>query len=751
MGTVPRFPSPGFPGFHDGWGNVVQSWQEHGGAAVTSGESESVSVEYAYADGGEADATAEYVRVKHVEYPNGRRVHYRYPSSGVGGRLSRLDEIVPDDEGDPDTTAGHEYAAYTYLGAGTVVKVAHPAVDDGLNLTYGTGGTYGGFDRFGRIVDQKWQNDTPSVKDQFRYGYDRNSNRLYRENVEEDTLSELYHANGATLAAAYDGLDRLKEFRRGTLGETNRPNDSITADDDRRQFWTLDALGNWAEFKDDAGDGQTWDLDQDRAHNEVNEIDDIDGGAWEDPYYDAAGNTFYAGWPSGPSLWSFFDEEDWCFYKYDAWNRLVEVYTYVGGPPTTFGKYRYDGLHRRIWRIVDGFAPPNRTDYYYNTSWQVLEERFYDGEDPETTVATDVTCQYVWDPRYIDAPVCRDEDGNSDDDCTDTDWDTGDDPDEHLYYCQDANFNTTALVERSDGSAVERYVYDPYGKVTIYDDDWSDTVAWANSKKNAYLYCGYRYDHESRLYHVRHRSYHPTLGRWMQRDPMGYSDSANLYEYGGSCPVTSRDARGLQADHEAGADDSGECCCIDVTLRFEPGGSKPDWDVYESSTTVTVKKDGIWKQKDLQGWKVGFKVIPRFSIRGNYRLCHYFMRESGLLTSEWERKAGKGGEMPPERPVQEAMSSGYMIEADWLTRIEARLYEWKHGDHLGVMFPPKAPNRNLVVRLRGYSADYICVGTDDSSRQASFTAEGEATAGQRNDVAGYPKHIIKKRLSSSVR
>jgi len=133
-----------------------------------------------------------------------------------------------------------------------------------------------------------------------------------------------------------------------------------------------------------------------------------------------------------------------------------------------------------------------------------------------------------------------------DDDCTETDWDTGDDPDEHLYYCQDANFNTTALVERSDGTVVERYVYDPYGKVTIYDDDWSDTVTWANSKKNAYLYSGYRYDHESRLYHVRHRSYHPTLGRWMQRDRIGYADGMGLYEYVRSTPCGSLDAMGLE-------------------------------------------------------------------------------------------------------------------------------------------------------------------------------------------------------------
>jgi len=83
----------------------------------------------------------------------------------------------------------------------------------------------------------------------------------------------------------------------------------------------------------------------------------------------------------------------------------------------------------------------------------------------------------------------------------------------------------------TSGAAVERYVYDPYGKVTIYDDDWSDTVSWANSEQNEILYCGYRFDPESGLYHVRNRMYHTTLGRWMQRDPKGYVDGMGLYEY----------------------------------------------------------------------------------------------------------------------------------------------------------------------------------------------------------------------------
>ena len=113
-----------------------------------------------------------------------------------------------------------KYAQYTdFIGAGTLVKVTHPAVTNGPELTYVSDeGAYGGLDRFGRVVDQKWQNTAASTTfDRYTYSYDANSNRLYKENtVTGDKKDEIY---------TYDGLDRLKTFKRGNLnvGKTDIP------------------------------------------------------------------------------------------------------------------------------------------------------------------------------------------------------------------------------------------------------------------------------------------------------------------------------------------------------------------------------------------------------------------------------------------------------------------------------------------------------------------------------------------------
>ena len=96
--------------------------------------------------------------------------------------------------------------------------------------------------------------------------------------------------------------------------------------------------------------------------------------------------------------------------------------------------------------------------------------------------------QYVWDLRYIDAPVLRDRD-------SDADGQTGglgkasSGLDERLFYCTDGNFNVTGLVS-SAGAVAERCTYDCYGKPTLRNGSWT-VIAWANSKANEILFCGY--------------------------------------------------------------------------------------------------------------------------------------------------------------------------------------------------------------------------------------------------------------------
>ena len=100
-------------------------------------------------------------------------------------------------------------------------------------------------------------------------------------------------------------------------------------------------------------------------------------------------------------------------------------------------------------------------------------------------------------------------------------------------------------------SVIERSV-DAYGNTLIFTGPGPDGVWFTNDDvqsnygANDIIYCGYRFDPETVLYHVRNRTYSPVLGRWLQRDPLGYAGGVNLYEYVGGRVTVEVDTTGLR-------------------------------------------------------------------------------------------------------------------------------------------------------------------------------------------------------------
>jgi RHS repeat-associated protein len=458
----------------NGLGQLTAEYQEHTGAVTTT---TSPKVQYSYS---EIASVANHSRLLTMTNPsvsgvNDRTLSYNYDD------MSRITSI-----GDGSITL----ESLTYLGLGTVVTRAHP--QPGVDLTYVTGSAttslskdqYTGFDRFGRIVDQKWTDGTNDL-DRWQYGYDENGNRMYRDNTITAGFDELYHADGSS--SGYDNVNQLREFQRGTFSGNFHTISSET----RKQVWTPDLLGNFVTV----ATTQSTTTTETRGHNRQNQLNTIEIGSTTTTLaYDNAGNLTTDS--ASKAL------------KYDAWNRQVNYDNYVGN------RYGYDALNRRLKESTKTF--------YYSSNWQVLEER----------TAGSVQYRYAWSTVYVDAMIARDE------------YSSGS-MNTRLYVLADVNFNVTALIGTA-GAVLERYVYDPYGASTKLSDTWGSYSG--TDRAFIYLHQGARLDVLVGMYHFRHRDASAVLMQWTEVDPIGFcAGDSNLYRYLAANPVKKLDPTGLAA------------------------------------------------------------------------------------------------------------------------------------------------------------------------------------------------------------
>ena len=93
---------------------------------------------------------------------------------GYDANLSRVTAIT--------NGGSNTYAAYTYLGADTIVDTAHPGVTGGLDLSMGPAEWIYGLDQWSRAVDQVFKSGDVTV-DEYKYGYDADGDRLWKQNA----------------------------------------------------------------------------------------------------------------------------------------------------------------------------------------------------------------------------------------------------------------------------------------------------------------------------------------------------------------------------------------------------------------------------------------------------------------------------------------------------------------------------------------------------------------------------------------
>ncbi|HOI54264.1 MAG TPA: RHS repeat-associated core domain-containing protein, partial [Phycisphaerae bacterium] len=252
------------------------------------------------------------------------------------------------------------------------------------------------------------------------------------------------------------------------------------------------------------------------------------------------------------------------YYEYDYRNRLGRV-TRCGSADgsadfeasglvksasasklgSVIASYTYDGLNRRLRKVVAGSGSLDQDTRFYYSGWRCVEERTVTDDDPQSW-AERPWKRYTWGGRYLDELVRYEADTTADG-SVDTDY----------YVHQDALYNVVAVVANGgddDGLVVERMEYDPYGRARLFDKTNAPLATSALGLD--YLFTGQRRDSETGLYYYKNRYYDADTGRFTSKDPVGYgSGSLNLYGYVGGKPIVFVDPMGTAEDRVGWWDD----------------------------------------------------------------------------------------------------------------------------------------------------------------------------------------------------